>query len=62
MSFRVHEHVRIKEWDTLRGGETAIVKQILPLRCGQSAMREYVLEFQDYPARPRSIRRRRRPP
>ena len=54
MPFRIHEHVRIKEWDTLRGGETAIVKQVLPVRCGMNPIREYLLEFQNYPARSRS--------
>jgi hypothetical protein len=51
MSFRVGEMVKVREFDTARGGDTGVVRKILALRPGSGLLREYLLEFPNYPKR-----------
>jgi hypothetical protein len=54
MSFRVGEVVRIRQSDMIRGGETGVVRKVMPRTPGMENASEYLLEFQNYPAKLRT--------
>jgi hypothetical protein len=49
--FHVGDVVTVRRNDTLRGGETARVMQVLPLIPEHGQVREYIVEFQSPPTR-----------
>jgi hypothetical protein len=49
--FHVGDVVKVRRNDTLRGGETARVMQVLPLLPEHGQIREYIVEFQNPPHR-----------
>jgi hypothetical protein len=51
MGFRVGEFVRVRKNDLARGGEMGRVREVMPARPGAGGIREYLLEFQDFPAK-----------
>jgi hypothetical protein len=51
MSFKVGDNVRVREFDAVRGGDVGTVKKVLSLRPGVTLLREYLLEFPNYPSK-----------
>ena len=54
MSFKVGETVKVREFDAVRGGDIGTIKKILAFRPGVGILREYLLEFPDYPKKLRT--------
>ena len=50
MQLSVGDVVRIQKDDLLRGGQSAVIRQVLPQRQEAGRVREYVVEFQNPPA------------
>jgi hypothetical protein len=49
--FHVGDVVKVRGNDTLRGGETARIMQVLPLLPEHGLVREYLVEFKAAPPR-----------
>jgi hypothetical protein len=47
--FHVGDVVKVRRNDTLRGGETARIMQVLPLLPEHGLVREYIVEFKNLP-------------
>jgi hypothetical protein len=47
--FHVGDVVKVRRNDTLRGGETARIMQVLPLLPEHGLVREYIVEFKNPP-------------
>jgi hypothetical protein len=54
MSFKVGEVVKVREFDSVRGGDVGTVKKVLAFRPGVQVLREYLLEFPNYPRKLRT--------
>ena len=54
MSFNVGDNVRVCGFDAVRGGDVGTVKKVLSLRPGVGVLREYLLEFPNYPTKLRT--------